>query len=139
MEILVILAIIIAIIWITTKREIATTRKVTTEMEIPKPNINISTTAPSSSSFDNLDTSSVTATHDGGWVLNPKSTFPLTVYGIDRVTAEELKKLLDSESSILHIVTQTKLRCKEIDDYNKEFRPQYLDEIENLDVVPFFS
>jgi hypothetical protein len=89
----------------------------------------------------NPDTGSISVTHDSGWLLNPKSTFPLTVYGINRSTAEELKRLLDGGFSlgndahaktILPIIIRSNLRWKEIDEYIRKFKPQYLGKIEEL-------
>ncbi len=83
----------------------------------------------------------VTPTEDGGWILNPKSTFPLTIYGVDRDVVEELKQRLDKEEyeswhakvkSIMPILLRSNLRCKEIEDYIKEFKPRYIKKIEEL-------
>lgn len=81
-----------------------------------------------------------TATPNGGWILNPKSTFPLTVFGIDKEGAEEFKRLLDEKSysqkdafvNVLHFIARANIRCKEIEDYIHEFKPRYLAKIEEL-------
>lgn len=100
------------------------------------------------SNFELPDTGSVTPLRtvgvglpQGGWVLNPKSTFPLTVYGVDLPTAEEVKKVLDASytavqyeaiKSLTNFLVFSNLRCKEIDEYVLEFRPAYLKEVERL-------
>ncbi|MFH1702468.1 MAG: hypothetical protein ABIB41_03410 [Nitrospirota bacterium] len=84
---------------------------------------------------DSPDTGSLIQTRDGGWLLNPESTFPLTLYSIDRETAEEIKRRLDTpgkEDSIVSLIDHPKFLCKEVEDYVKEFKPQYLRKIEEL-------
>lgn len=142
MEILVILAIIVLIVgWVFIKRKTPTTKMETVKLNIPEPKITVSICTTPSSSFDNPDAGSVTATQDSGWILNPKSTFPLTVYGINQLNAEELKRLLDAGYSlgayahahtIVPIIAKSNLRCKEIDNYVKKFKPQYFNKIEEL-------
>jgi len=46
----------------------------------------------SDTDFNYPDTGAVSPTSDGGWILNPESTLPLTIYGINESVAEELKK-----------------------------------------------
>ena len=79
------------------------------------------------------------ASQDGGWVINPGSTFPLTIYNIDQRTAKDFKAILDEESSLgrrdyshrlTSIIAFSNLRCKEVDDYINKFKPQYLFELE---------
>lgn len=103
----------------------------------PKITVSIST---SSSQIENPDTGSITSTGDS-YVLNPKSTFPLTISGVDQTTAEKLKKLLEDGYNIgayahartlMPVITRSNLRCKEINDYIKTFKPQYLSKIEDL-------
>lgn len=82
----------------------------------------------------------ITATPDGGCILNPKSTFPLTVFGIDKEGAEEFKRLLEETSysqkdavvNVLHFIARANIRCKEIEDYIREFKPRYLAKVEEL-------
>jgi len=87
---------------------------------------------------DNPDTGSVSLSQDNGWILNPKSTFPLTVYGIDREKASNLKTILEEgyysnyktiSQKILSIILSPSFSCKEIDDYINEYRPKLLKEI----------
>ncbi|MGC8971508.1 MAG: hypothetical protein ACP5K2_04810 [bacterium] len=86
-----------------------------------------------------IDTGEVTRTEDNGWTLNPKSTFPLTIYGVDEEVANRIKEILDRGLSgdiyrvaenIAPIVARYKIRCKEIDEYIKTFKPIYLRKIE---------
>lgn len=138
MEFLVFLAVIgLVIYWASSRRKSSASRK-----EVITPAITISTSiTSSSSSFENPDTGAVTATSDGRWVLNPRSTFPLTIYGIDQATAEKLKMYLDhgytqgiyaQSRALLPIIARSNLQCKEIDDYVRKFKPQYLKYIEDL-------
>lgn len=135
METLIVLVIIVlVVIWVSKNYSGQKTK-------MSEPKITVSISSSPSSSFDNPDTGPVTATHDGGWILNPKGTLPLTIYGIDQQTVEELKGLLDKgytqgtyahARTIVPIIARSNLRCKEIDDYVKKFKPQYLGKIEDL-------
>lgn len=106
-----------------------------------EPKVTVSITSSPSSDFGMPDTGTITSTKDGGWVLNPKSTFPLTIYGIDQSTAEEVKRLLDEGCSLgtyahahtlIPIVARSNLRCKEVDQYIKKFKPLYLQSLGEL-------
>lgn len=91
-------------------------------------------------SVGRLRTGSLQSLPDGGWLLNPSSSFPITLYGIDRHTAQEIKLRLDEKGNdgdldrkahtIFPLVARSNVRCKEIEDYVREFRPQYLTHIE---------
>ena len=79
------------------------------------------------------------------WVLNPNSTFPLTILGVDKNTALKLKNILDQTktiharglfNSVAAMVAQTGLRCKEIEDYVANFRESFAEDAE-LDVAPY--
>lgn len=92
-----------------------------------------------SSKPEMIDTGEVTSTEDNGWILNPKSTFPLTIYGTDEEIANRMKEILDGGLSgdiyrvaenIASIVARYRVRCKEIDEYIKTFKPIYLKKIE---------
>ncbi|MBC7320527.1 hypothetical protein H5T89_07755 [bacterium] len=86
-----------------------------------------------------IDTGEVSKTEDNGWILNPKSTFPLTIYGVDEEIARRIKEILDRGLSddiyrvaenISSLIARYKIRCKEIDEYIKTFKPIYLKRIE---------
>lgn len=109
--------------------------------EAPEFKVTVSFDTPSSGEFEieDPDTGSIASTKDGGWVLNPSSTFPLTIHGINKTTAEELKRLIDAGYSIgtyshartiVPIIARSNLHCKEIDTYINQFKPQYLNKIE---------
>lgn len=83
----------------------------------------------------------LTSTSDGGWILNPRSTFPLTVYGVNKDTAENFKSLLEEMSfsdiesflgTLVLFICRTKLRCKEIENYLSGFKPMYVKELDKL-------
>jgi hypothetical protein len=84
----------------------------------------------------------LTATKDGGWVINPGSPFRLTLYGIDQPMAVQVKHLLDESGtekhtaekvhSLFSLILRYNLRCKEIDAYIAEFRPVYLKTLADL-------
>lgn len=84
----------------------------------------------------------LTATKDGGWVINPGSPFRLTLYGIDHPMVVQVKYLLDEGGtqkqaaekvhSLFSLILRSNLRCKEIDAYIAEFRPIYLKTLADL-------
>ncbi len=88
------------------------------------------------------DTGHIKQSGDGGWILNPKSTFPLIIYGLDEVKVQKLKRLLDNHyssgtfrnisNSILQLITTPGFYCKEIEDYVNEYKTKYLKKIDNL-------
>ena len=64
--------------------------------------------------------------------MNPKSTFPLTIYDMDQATANELKEMLERSykttateciRKLRPFILKHNLRCKEVDDYIKVFKP----------------
>ncbi len=92
---------------------------------------------------DNPDTGLVIPSQDGGWILNPRSTFPLTIYGIDIERALKLKNILEVgyyenyksiKKKILSIIVTPSFSCKEIDDYINEYKPKLLDKIEKIKI-----
>ena len=73
---------------------------------------------------------------ESGIVLNPGTTFPLTILGVDKKTVDEFRALLDGlapyhpsgyekDNPIAHFVAKTGLRCKEVDDYVAKYRTQW--------------
>ncbi len=88
-----------------------------------------------------FDTGPIVQTTENAWILNPKSSFPLNIHGVDQSTAIELKHLLDAEypvsspanaESIIQKLITTNLRCKEIDEYIAQYKPIYIAELERL-------
>lgn len=144
MKIIVVLVLVcLVVVWLFKRRKSSIVRKEKKKSDTSDSQIALSVdTTPSNNfdkpnTFENTDTGSVIKTQDGGWILNPKSTFPLTLYGIDLQTVEEIKRLLDSTYSTGHACSIDHLilpnfHCKEIDDYVREFKPQYLRKIEEL-------
>lgn len=125
------IVLLICFLWIGVRSKVKTKREV-----IQSPSIIIKTSLLSS---DKIDTGEVIPSDDKGWILNPKATFPLTIYGVDKEIAVKIKEMLDrglSEglykvtSSIVPIVARYNIRCKEIDDYVRKFKPIYLKKIE---------
>lgn len=86
-----------------------------------------------------IDTGEVTKSEDNGWILNPKSTFPITIYGVEEEIAKRIKEMLDRGLSsevykvaenISPLIARYKIRCKEVDEYIEAFKPIYLKKIE---------
>jgi hypothetical protein len=100
----------------------------------------VSSSASNLNPFREHDGSSIRPSGDGSWIVNPNSIFPLTVYGIDKAIAEKLKSLLDNKEGsegtyyvtqkVLPMVARYNIKCKELDDYIKNFKPVYLKRIE---------
>lgn len=101
--------------------------------------VRVSVSMDSSAQFDNPDVGPIVLSEDGGFILNPQSTFPLTIYGIDQFIAVKLKEVLDDGYSqyprdtvqkVMPIFAQHNAWCREVDEYVKKFRPIYLQNIE---------
>lgn len=104
-----------------------------------KPTIEVSIVARSRSIPSNQD--ETIPGRNGGWILNPKTSFPLTIVGVDREGATELKRMLDKtlsggyyevSNAITPTIAQKNLRCLEIDEYISKFKPVYLAKIDEL-------
>lgn len=77
-----------------------------------------------------FDTGPVASAGNGWYVLNPQSTLPIAVFGVDVGGAEKLKRGLekgyalqrDAEEAIFGMLSRsTTFRCREIDAYKREF------------------
>ena len=73
----------------------------------------------------------VSEAHDDGWILNPYSTFPLTLYNVSREQATEVFATIDptnpssSERSMGTALAKCGARCREVDEYIARFWPTY--------------
>lgn len=74
-------------------------------------------------------------------MLNPAATFPITISGVDQWTAEKVKDLLEEgyttdlfkvARALEQLIARSNLRCKQVDDYIRIFKPQYFRKIEML-------
>ncbi|MBI3406123.1 MAG: hypothetical protein HY046_11785 [Acidobacteria bacterium] len=90
---------------------------------------------------ENVDLGDLEATPDGGWILNPKSSFPLTLYGSTKDVVLNLKILLDDSCvgswnellpKISGLFCQANLRCKEIETYIQTQKAIYFQRIKEL-------
>jgi hypothetical protein len=76
------------------------------------------------------------------WIINPRGTFPLTIYPTTGQIAREIKGLLDQSFNwgggvaqahqIEPLMLREGLRCKEVDNYVALYKRKYLEAIENL-------
>jgi hypothetical protein len=73
--------------------------------------------------------------------LDPESTFLLRLSGVDGQTIREIREILAEGQTkplrhtahrLVPIVMRSGLSCAEIEEYVREFRPKYLEEIERL-------
>lgn len=91
-----------------------------------------------------INTGKLTELGENIWSLNPKSPFPLTISGINSEQAQELKTLLElrynttateAARKLLPFIKEYDLRCKEIDDYVKVFRPIFIKKMDELNTT----
>jgi len=79
------------------------------------------------------------------WIINPNGSFSITLYSTTENVVYEIKRLLDqrftrqgdqgSYKSIQPFFLSGDVRCKEIDDYVANFRPIYLQKIDELKIA----
>jgi len=131
---LLLFAVFFLIIWLIYKKYKKSHKKI-------EPLITIQTDFHSRTSFQYADTGDIKSSEDGGWIINPRSTFPLTFYGINEKEANELKMILeegftkgiyDILPKLIPSIASLNLKCKEIDEYVKKYKPLYLKKIEEL-------
>ncbi len=88
-----------------------------------------------------VDLGDLKLTPEGGWILNPKSTFPLTLFGATKESAIDLKVLLDESCArswhdllpkIRELLSRTNLRCGEIETYIQTQKAIYIQTIQEL-------
>lgn len=72
--------------------------------------------------------------NDGAWVLNARSTLPLSVLGVSETVAKQLQELLklNAGREVVAFVVDSNVRCREVEEYIRAFRPAYLTKIEEL-------
>jgi hypothetical protein len=141
MEFLILILILILIaggIWYYLRSKGSASVAKPTEVELPI-KITVTTSSGGSTAPEKVNTGAITETSDGGFILNPKSPFPLTITGLARSEANTLKSYLDEESNwdrklleIIFLVAKYNVHCREIDEYVAKYRSQYLGTIERL-------
>lgn len=78
--------------------------------------------------------------NEGTWVLNPEAPFELTVLSEDQKLVQEIRELLEDnriryfrkEARLIALFTTHQIRIKEIEEYKKKYKNQYLEKIEEL-------
>jgi hypothetical protein len=82
-----------------------------------------------------FDTGEVTTSHDGWLVLNPESTFPLGVHGVDLKVAAKIKRGLekgyslgrDAEEVVFPIISRSRsFRWREIEIFQRDFTTPFV-------------
>ena len=70
-----------------------------------------------------IKTGAIKGSREEGWVINPRSPFPLTIIDASKETASELKRMLDErvngvvgrgDRDLIEYVAKTNIRCKEV-------------------------
>jgi hypothetical protein len=104
------------------------------EIKFPAISVSLST----NSMTEHPDTGPVSPSKTIGWILNPNSTFPLTIYNAGQNVIQEVKEVLDAEwfrgpygalKKIVPLVARFNIRCREIDLYIKNFREEYFEKL----------
>lgn len=140
MEALIILAILFAIGYLLISKGLAHKKKSPAKDPLAV-KITVSTELGPASDREVPDCGAIQEGADGGWILNPKSPFPLTILDVDKQTATGIKELLDSlwrtydrkvSQQLVEMVARTNLRCKEIEDYCSKYKPRFQKAIESL-------
>jgi len=94
--------------------------------------------APAKGKTAGRGTQPVIEVEPGSWRINPEHHFHLTLYGIKRPVAEQIRKVLRKSiesfdySKLISLIALNNVRCKEIDDYISEYRESYTRKIEEL-------
>lgn len=112
-------------------------RESSKEVNIPI-NVTISTSGSGTLPAEKIHSGDLVE-NGNGYLLNPKSPFPLRVRGLSSTDARRLKVYLDEEanwgrrlSEITYLLAQSNATCTEIEDYVKKYRPQYEKTISDL-------
>jgi hypothetical protein len=110
------------------------------KQSVSAPRITVTVTSSSANS-EGTDLGELTVSSKGEWILNPKSAFPLTVYGIDEAVARNVKSVCDQKRfegewsltmALIPLVARSNLRCKEVDGYIGKFKLTYSNKLEEL-------
>lgn len=87
-----------------------------------------------SGSTDLASVGPLTSTTGGGWILNPRSPLPLTIEGVGREQAEVFRAICEEKRftgtdgltrALIPLIARSNLRCREVEDYVRQYRPQY--------------
>lgn len=88
-----------------------------------------------------IKTGAIKGSREEGWVINPRSPFPLTIIDTSKETASELKRMLDErvngvvgrgDRDLIEHVAKTNIRCKEVEEYVERYKPKYEARIKEL-------
>ncbi len=88
-----------------------------------------------------IKTGAIKGSREEGWVINPRSPFPLTIIDASKETASELKRMLDErvngvvgrgDRDLIEYVAKTNIRCKEVEEYVERYKPNYEARIKEL-------
>lgn len=98
-------------------------------------------TGAGSRGSDTASVGALTAGPEGSWILNPKSSLPLSLDGIDRQQAElfravcEEKRYIGTDGltrALMPLIARSNLRCLEVEEYVSQHRPQYIKSLQSL-------
>ena len=137
MEFVIIAIVVVAVLWYFVRNLLSPPKQnLNSTIDIP---VTITVTTSSGNSVpdrERINCGNIQETSHG-IILNPKSPLPLTINGLNRNQAVELKNYLDNEfdwerrqSAITYLIAQYNAHCKEIDDYIAKYRPIYRETIE---------
>ena len=135
MAVLLVLLVAVAfLIWFVLKSK-STSSKRASITNSPSPTISVDFSP--SHSEDNFRLAEVQPSESGHILLNPGAGFPLNLSNGDIASANMLRQVLDDDygrrtDELAEIIAKHNIRFKEVDDYVKDFRPKYLQKIEEL-------
>lgn len=136
MEYLALLALSALLYWL------VSSRRRSTHSSAPRPHqADISPSGAVVTTSDRTSVGALTPTDKGGWIINPLSSYPLTIEGIDRKQAEAFRSLCEEERysgtdgltrALIPLIARSNLHCREVDDYVAEYRPKYRAALQSL-------
>jgi hypothetical protein len=144
MEALITILVVGFIFYIIVKSSTKSTKKSTyqTPNKVDFPfEIKVKTSFGSDGSFENEEKfGPIKQLENNNWILNPGAPFELTVLNADKNTAQKIRSILDNEEipdyrkddMLLGIFASHNLMIKEIEEYKKKYKEQYLTKIEEL-------
>lgn len=140
MELLILIGLVAAVwYWVKSRKaKAAVPQRPIASDEVDTPALRVTITSSTYRSTDSpVDVGDLTSAGDQAWILNPKSSFPLTVLGADRGTAARLREYLGRAEIWLQrapevalIVAQHNLRFKELDAFVAQHKRKFDAEVQ---------
>lgn len=138
-KLLIVVVVLVGVWWLLPKKKSTTGASNTTSQVSQAPEIRVTiSTDPSVSgqvfhdSSIPVDVGPLTSAGVDAWVLNPASPLPLTLLGVERALAEQVRAVLgrrqhwnEKVPEFALLIAQHNLRFKEVDEFVAEYRPEF--------------